>query len=386
MESNVYLEARREWDERYADLVLGKRNWQIAAGGLLVLGLILASGMVWLSERSRYIPSVVEVDKLGYALTVPQPLTPVALPDVTARMERYEIAAFIRDARSVTSDAQVEHQTLNALLARTRGAADRFLDEYYHSDNFSHNPFKVAEKQTVSVQIDSILQLSPRSYQVRWTEQQRDLNGVAIGSPSHWEAALETEIVSPSSDEAIVSNPLGFCVTQILDRTARLGRQTIRVGGRPMRRIVMTGAFALALTLDACAAKQSPTPTPPPLNLVTEAEPKAEAPPALPTPAQILAAQPPEVRQAIKEHDKSGDWAIYRTPGYTLYPYNQGPPPTVDCEPLRTSDIQLQPGETITDVAIGDSERWMATPASSSSPGGSGIGAEGPPIFHPVGE
>ena len=26
MESNPYLEARREWDERYADLVLGKRN------------------------------------------------------------------------------------------------------------------------------------------------------------------------------------------------------------------------------------------------------------------------------------------------------------------------------------------------------------------------
>jgi type IV secretion system protein TrbF len=138
MESNPYLEARREWDERYADLVLGKRNWQIAAGGLLVLSLILASGFVWLSNRSRYIPYVVEVDKLGYALTIPQPLTPVALPDVTARMERYEVAAFIRDARSVTSDAQVEHQTLNALLTHTRGAADRFLDEYYHSDNFSH--------------------------------------------------------------------------------------------------------------------------------------------------------------------------------------------------------------------------------------------------------
>jgi hypothetical protein len=88
-----------------------------------------------------------------------------------------------------------------------------------------------------------------------------------------------------------------------------------------MRRIVMTGAFTLALTLEACAAKQPPTP--PPLNLVTEAEPKAEAPPAPPTVQQVLAAQPPEVQQAIKEHDKSGDWAIYRTPGYTLYPYNQ---------------------------------------------------------------
>jgi type IV secretion system protein TrbF len=58
MESNPYLEARREWDERYADLVLGKRNWQIAAGGLLLLSLILASGFVWLANRSRYIPYV----------------------------------------------------------------------------------------------------------------------------------------------------------------------------------------------------------------------------------------------------------------------------------------------------------------------------------------
>src|SRR6202795_5250410 len=133
-----------------------------------------------------------------------------------------------------------------------------------------------------------------------------------------------------------------------------------------MRRIATAGIVTLALMLEACAAKQPPTP--PPLNLVTEAEPKPDAPPAPPTAEQVLAAQPPEVQEAIKEHDKSGDWAIYRTPGYTLYPYNQGPPPALDCEPLRTSDIQLQPGETITDVAIGDSERWMATPASSGDP------------------
>jgi type IV secretion system protein TrbF len=55
MAANLYVEARREWDERYADLVLGKRNWQIAAGGLLLAVLILASGIVWLSTRSRYI-------------------------------------------------------------------------------------------------------------------------------------------------------------------------------------------------------------------------------------------------------------------------------------------------------------------------------------------
>ncbi len=215
MAANPYVEARREWDERYADLVLGKRNWQIAAGGLLVLSLILASGIVWLATRSRYIPYVVEVDKLGYALTVPQPLTAVSVPDVTARMERYEVAAFICDARSVSSDTQVEQQMLNSLLAHARGAADRFLDEYYHSDDFARNPFKVAQHQTVTVQIDSILSLSARSYQVRWTEMTHDLNGVTLGAPTHWEAVLQTQIVPPNSDDTIVSNPLGFYVTQI---------------------------------------------------------------------------------------------------------------------------------------------------------------------------
>ena len=215
MAANPYVEARREWDERYADLVLGKRNWQIAAGGLLVLSLILASGMVWLATRSRYIPYVVEVDKLGYALTVPQPLTAVSVPDVTARMERYEVAAFIRDARSISSDTQVEQEMLSSLLAHARGAADRFLDEYYHSDDFAHNPFKVAQHQTVTVQIDSILSLSARSYQVRWTETAHDLNGVTLGAPTHWEAVLQTQVVPPNSDDTIVSNPLGFYVTQI---------------------------------------------------------------------------------------------------------------------------------------------------------------------------
>ena len=215
MAANPYVEARREWDERYADLVLGKRNWQIAAGGLLLLALILASDTFWLIGRSRYIPYVVEVDKLGYALTVPQPLSPTSVPDVAARVQRYEVAAFIRNARSVTSDPQVEHQVLNSLLAHARGAADRFLDAYYHSDGFTHNPFKLAEKQTVSIEINSILQLSPSSYQVRWSEQQRDLNGVVTSAPTHWEAVLQTQIVPPNSDDAIVSNPLGFYVTQI---------------------------------------------------------------------------------------------------------------------------------------------------------------------------
>src|SRR5712691_2688035 len=126
------------------------------------------------------------------------------------------------------------------------------------------------------------------------------------------------------------------------------------------------GSVTLALLLSACASQQPHTP--PPLKLVTEspAEPSAPSPP--PTGAQLLAQQPSEVQAAIKEHQQDGKWRVYRTAEHTFYPYNQEPEPAVDCAPLRTTDIQLQPGETITDVALGDTERWMATPAASGDP------------------
>ena len=90
--------------------------------------------------------------------------------------------------------------------------------------------------------------------------------------------------------------------------------------------------------------------------------------PPLPTGADVLAEQPAEVRQAVARHQAKGRWPSYVTPGYVIYPFNPAATPLVECAPLRTTDIQLAAGETITDVAIGDSERWMATPASSGDP------------------
>ncbi len=130
---------------------------------------------------------------------------------------------------------------------------------------------------------------------------------------------------------------------------------------------IAAGSLTFALLLSACASQQQP-PAPPPLKLVTEAPAESAATPPLPTGAQLLAQQPAEVQAAIKEHQEDGKWPVYRTAEHTIYAYNQKPEPVVDCAPLRTTDIQLQPGETITDVALGDTERWMATPAASGDP------------------
>jgi len=214
VESEFYISARREWDERYADLVLGKRNWQVISTALMLLAIILALGIVWTSARTRIIPYVVEVDKLGYAITIPTALTASSAPATVERMKRYEIAAFIRNARSVSSDPAAEQYMLNELLAHARGAANKFLDTYYHADDFARNPFQLAKHRTVAVQIESILQLSPKTYEVRWSETAYELSGAPDGT-THWEAVLETQIYPPASSDSVIGNPLGFYVTRL---------------------------------------------------------------------------------------------------------------------------------------------------------------------------
>jgi type IV secretion system protein VirB9 len=130
-----------------------------------------------------------------------------------------------------------------------------------------------------------------------------------------------------------------------------------------MKCIVAISSVAVALTIGACSAHQ-PSPSPP-LTLVTKATRPPEPEPALLSGAQILEQQPKEVQEAIKQHQQDGAWQVYKTPRRALYPYDEGQEPAIDCAPLRTTDIQLEPGETITDVASGDSERWLVTPASS---------------------
>ncbi len=76
---------------------------------MMVITLVLAFGLVWVSTRSKFVPYVVEVDKLGYAIGAPSALTENTTPISTDRMVRYELAAFIRNAREVITDPAAEH-------------------------------------------------------------------------------------------------------------------------------------------------------------------------------------------------------------------------------------------------------------------------------------
>jgi type IV secretory pathway TrbF-like protein len=161
-----YLSARREWNERYGDYIARARSWRWAAFGALALSLVLAVGVVWQGAQSKVVPYVVEVDKLGDAVAVAR--ADRATP-ADVRVIKAQLAAWIVDVRSVSSDPLAQKAALSRSYAMTAATATLFLNDYYRQ----HSPF--SQNRTVAVSVDAVLPISTQTYQIQWSEDGRDL-------------------------------------------------------------------------------------------------------------------------------------------------------------------------------------------------------------------
>ena len=207
--STPYLEARREWNERYGDYLSQAHHWRLAALGSLAVSIILATGLVWLANQSRIVPYVVEVDQLGQALAV-KPVERTGPTD--ARVIKAQLAAFIAWARTVSTDIPLLKSALWNAYGMTGPQAKAYLDEYYQA----HSPFDRANRETVAVEINAVLPQTEQSYQVTWTETARDQQGRPAGQ-THWQASLTITISPPKDEKTIISskNPLGIYVATL---------------------------------------------------------------------------------------------------------------------------------------------------------------------------
>jgi type IV secretion system protein TrbF len=200
-----YLSARREWNERYGDYIARARSWRWAAFGAIAVALALAIGVVWQDAQSKVVPYVVEVNKLGDAVAVAR--ADRAAP-VDVRVIKAQLAAWIVDVRSVSSDPLAQKAALSRSYATTAATATLFLNDYYRQ----HSPF--SQNRTVAVSVDAVLPISNQTYQIQWSEDGRDLQGRALAT-THWLASVTVAFDPPTDERGVLSNPLGLYVTGI---------------------------------------------------------------------------------------------------------------------------------------------------------------------------
>jgi type IV secretion system protein VirB5 len=212
-----YLDARNAWNERYGSYISQAYNWRLLAL-LEAIALVTAIvGLIYIATQTKFVPYVVAIDKVGTAIAV-APADRAS--SVDQRVVRAQLANWIVLARSVVLDRIVELRNLQELyaLVAPSSSAQGFLDAWYPQDG--HSPLDLAKKETVQVTVNAILQISPSSYEIQWTETIRDLHGKVTGTQT-WDATAQIAFRPPEDEATILRNPLGLYITSI-DWTQKL--------------------------------------------------------------------------------------------------------------------------------------------------------------------
>ena len=210
---NPYLAARRSWNDHVGTLVAQRQAWQLVGLLSLLIALAAVGGMIHIGSQSKFIPYVVEVDKLGQTVAA-GPVSAAARAD--PRIVHAAVAEFVGDARIVTPDVALQRRAVFRVYAKLspNDPATAKMNEWLNG-HAEASPFKRAEKEMVSVDIRTVLPQSPDTWQVDWVETRRDRQGTVTGPPVTMRALVTVytaEISSQTTDEQLRNNPMSVFV------------------------------------------------------------------------------------------------------------------------------------------------------------------------------
>lgn len=212
---NPYLAARQEWSERYGSYVKAATIWQMVGILALTMAVIGFGYALHLSTQVKLVPYVIEVDKLGNAVNAG---FPQQIEYADARVVRATLGNFVTSFRSITPDAVVQKQYIDRTYAllRTSDPSTEKINSWFRGNS----PFERAKSATVAIEVNNIVALSNQTYQIDWTEYERDRKGKETGTRRF--RGIATVTLTAPQDEAIIRlNPIGLYIRDF-DWTAQL--------------------------------------------------------------------------------------------------------------------------------------------------------------------
>jgi len=201
---NPYVAARQEWNERYGSYVKAAAAWRIVGIVGMLLAVISTSYALYQSTQVKLVPYIVEVDKLGTAASTGF-LQQIEYAD--PRVVRATLGSFVSNFRSVTPDAVVQKQYIDRTYAllRTSDPATEKINAWFRGNS----PFDKARNATVAIEVNNVVPLSNQSYQIDWTEYERDRKGKETAVRRF--RGVATVTLTPPQDEGVIRlNPIGL--------------------------------------------------------------------------------------------------------------------------------------------------------------------------------
>lgn len=201
--------AGRRHDDTFLRLSAQVKNWRLGFFFSMLVTALAVGGLIYIGSKAKFVPMMVEVDKLGRTLAVRALTGDDAVTD-SRRLVYREMFDLIENLRSVTTDRQANDDRLSKGYARLSGAGRA----YVRAELKKAPANDVGATKTVQVKVKTALKLKGKSWQIEWEELSFNLAGEPIGVEL-WRATLQYELLPSGEEESIRKNPIGFMVPEI---------------------------------------------------------------------------------------------------------------------------------------------------------------------------
>ena len=175
------------------------------------LALVLATGAVgsnaWIATRTKVVPYVLEVNKLGESLVTKR--LEASLPFDPALIKS-QLARWVADWRIVYQDRRANIDRYTEVFAWTaKGSpAEAALSEHYRTNN----PDERMKRETVMPTIEDVFPSGDETWTVRWFEDAVHKDGQAP-SRTYWTVDIRIQPSEPKNEDELIRNPGRFLVT-----------------------------------------------------------------------------------------------------------------------------------------------------------------------------
>lgn len=209
--NNPYLNGTRTWNDFISGQVAQRKMWQVTALTSLMCMMLCIMGVIYIGSQSKITPYIVEVDSLGrsqFMGVIP------TYENIDQRVINVILTDFISDYRTISSDVDLGIKFINRLFAKLdpNDTAHTKIAEQFSKNN----PIEEGKSKTVDVKVTAILQISPQSYAIEWTETTRDRSRSGkitdIGKYKSIVTVKNTD-TSNMSFEQLQNNPVGLYIT-----------------------------------------------------------------------------------------------------------------------------------------------------------------------------
>jgi len=203
-----YRKAQQEWDDRIGSARVQAKNWRFFSFFALGLAALSIIGMIYLGTLPKTVVEYVEVDKKGSATFVGRAGQAAQNYQLSHAQIGFHLRRFLNDTRSLSSDQLVIRENWFDAYKLLAGEATNVLTAYAQSND----PFNRADKERVNVTVESVLQITPDTWQLDWTEELWSPQG-ALKETQKWRGSFTVARILPDDEAVLRDNPLGLYIT-----------------------------------------------------------------------------------------------------------------------------------------------------------------------------